>query len=107
MDRLEAHVLDVANMAAMRELTGHEEVVYRPYGTAHRLLAALLTNMLLQCDEVEAEAILDLTFDYLARQPKPTGDADRCLRAAKLLSNLYREVRPFAGDAERLRALGR
>ena len=107
MDTLEAQVLDVANMAAMRELTAYEGVVHRPNGTTHRLLAALLTNILLQCDEAEAEAILDLTFEYLTRQPKPTDDADRCLLAGKLLSNLYREIRPFAGDAERLSALGR
>jgi hypothetical protein len=107
MDTLEAQVLDVANMAAMRELTVHEGAPYFPPGATQRLLAALLTTLLLRCDEMEAEAILNLTFEYLTRQPKPTSDTDRCLVAAKLLSNLYREVRPFAGDADRLSALGR
>jgi len=99
-------VLDIANMAAMREFTVHSDSPHFPEGTIHRLLSALVTTIALQCDELEAEAIFNLTFDYLMRQPKPTSDTNRCLVAAKLLSNIYREVRPFARDAERLSALG-
>ena len=106
MDTMEAQVLDVANIAAMRELSLHESSPYLPEGTTQRLLSALLTTVLLQCDELEAEAILDLTYEYLTQQPKPTSDCNRCLVAAKLLSNIYREVRPFSGDAERLSGHG-
>jgi|GEM_PF-5794173 len=96
----EADVLDVANVAGMRELRIQREEGLLDKKAVDRALTALLSVVILQCDIDEADVMLDLTLAYLMRQRKACDDEASCLNAAKLIVDLSTELHRFAGDAD-------